>query len=277
MPSNQEQPSPPALLVRSSGMTLLHRIQRSWPLVRLGRPITNFSIGSELVSSLPYTKYDTLSAQVELENVRQGTFRSEPATLLLFEASIACTGPFIETSIELRLSHSNFKTRASSDKAPLYIAAFGPARITEPPEPGVSTTDQRELATVEMVRSPRGALLVVRSREQLRRIFPRTLQFGVVVVHKEPGDLRVLPSTTCSHRLKAFRRAKVRPINLDIEDELGKPIVTCAQQPDGGCHPSCKEFGPEHMTSWIWEQNLTKYETRYYIGDPPDNGWSAYL
>ena len=253
---------------KTNGMTLIHRLQRSWPMVRTAQPISELSNQTKVVSQLPATRQHDLQVTVELQSVKQGKYKSGPATLLMFEVSLDRWGAFPEVCLEIRIETLPDGPRSGS---PSYIGAYGPRRVTEWPEPiGPARQTAKDLpATVEMRPTGPGAILIVRPRDSNPWLAPSVFPFGIVAVHTEKARIKVLPSCTDPARLKARSRTIVKPINLDLDDKLGEPIISCAHQGEGGCHSTCDDFGQEHMTPGIWAQNLTTFNLMHYDGRSP--------
>lgn len=220
------------------------------------------------IAQMPNTTKDTLGIQVKLEHAQLGTYHSKPAHLNLLRVTLSPRRDFLEACLEIRLSSARGpRTKSEADDHP-FIGVYGPAHIVEASEH--ARANHLRPASVQMSPSKGGILMIVRAREGAMDMFPSIIYVGLVVVHAHAAQYTILPSTTDYQRAKAWHRTVVRPVNLDLVGALGRPKVTCALQAEGGCHPTCKDFGEGHMTPNIWKGLFELGDARFYEEASPD-------
>lgn len=237
-------------------------------------PLINESLQQpRTVTDFPIHTRGEAGIEVQLDDVRQGTYDSKSASLITFNVRLRDLIRYPEAFIEIQM-RSDAQKLSEERKSPPFVAAYGPSRIEEISHH--ARLGSRIPATVTMSSFSQGAILAVHGRFPEAQVVPSTFAMGIVVVHEQTVQLRVLPSMTDYRRAKAFRRTLIRPLELDMGGELGRPLVTCALQEEGGCHSTCDDFGPTHMTPEVWKRLLRQGQARFYDGKSPQD-WVTYV
>lgn len=249
----------------SNGMTLWHRLQRSWPLTQVKTQVDDTLARPRIVALFPKSTRDPYGIQVQLEKIKQGTYHSKRATFVTFRISLNTFHGFAEACIEIRLAAQSHAWYKKASTPPPFIGAYGPTHIEEISDR--AREGERIPASVQMSLTSRGALATVRGRVPDVQIIAEGFYLGIVVVHEEAVQLKILPSTIDCRRARAFRRTQVHPINLEMRGDAGFSLTTCALQGEGGCHPSCDNFDAAHMTPEMWKLFLCKRDAELYEGD----------
>lgn len=237
-------------------------------------PLINESLEQpRTVTDFPIRTRGDAGIEVQLGDVKQGTYDSKSATLITFDVTLRDVIKYPEAFIEIRM-HSDAQRLSEERKSPPFVAVYGPSHIEEiSPQARLGS---RIPARVTMSVFPQGAILALHGRYPETQVVPTTFAMGIVVVHEQTIQLRVLPSMTDCRRARAFRRTTIRPLELDMGGELGRSLVTCALQEEGGCHSTCDDFGPTHMTPEVWKRLLRKGWARFYDGESPQD-WVTYV
>ena len=224
------------------------------------------------LAAFPQSTEDDSGIYVTLEKVKQGTYASLPATFLIFKAEMNPSCSFKVACLEIRLTPLSRQWFAHTSSNTLRVGAYGPAHITEWPEGARMPGDLQGMrpASIKVSATPRGAMLILHAGDPEQKIVPLDFMLGVVVIHNESAQLSIIPSTGEYQRLKAFRRTRIFPLDLALTGDLGATPTTCAHQGEGGgCHSTCDDFGPEHMTPAIWRELLARRQIRNYVGNSP--------
>lgn len=214
---------------------------------------------------------------VDLEKIKQGRYKSLPATLLTFAIQHSIIPMSHETCFEIRLDAKRAHRKNDLKPTVLYAGAFGPAYVAERMDQATPAASLTHPATVTSISYGNGVLVVVRDRTPVWNGVPHALRLGVVVVHSANTRVKVLPSTADHARGMVFRRSTIHPVDLDLGRQAGTPMITCARQEDGGCHSSCDDFSPEHMTPAMWKGLLAKWTVENYDGEGPITSWVRYV
>lgn len=257
-------------------MTLWHRIQRRWPYVRTERPLKEQPGYNWVAAEAPDATGAIYGVKVELDGMRQGSFHSQPACLMKLSFTNGTVTPSAEICYDFRLSpvekpgkKDNTDTPADSEPDS-FIAAYGPAHITSSAA-HASAAESKSGRPSSIIAYPKkdGLLLIVRRSTLFPRRLPQVFEFAMVVVHTQDVILSIIPSISKLRRAWVFQRSIVRPIRLDSAVESGEELNVCALQGEGGCHPTCDDFGQEHMTVDVWKRMLAKHDTKKFDGDTP--------
>lgn len=254
-------------LVKQGGNSLWHRLQRSWPFIRIGRAVVQRWGVSNVVAIYPNSTRDEFGIWITVNKNKQGTFDGRSATILIFSALLTGHRSYKETCFEIRLVSKEEKPGQSTV---LRASAFGPSYVTEWPLNDAQIRTPNSLPATITSRPVRsGVLVFARSGRPGLGGVAKLVRFGVVVVHSGEVELMVLPSTSAAKWVTAFRRTRITPIPLDLAREAGSSFPTCAKQGDVACHPSCDDFGPDHMTPAVWKEQLAQGYVKDYDGDGP--------
>lgn len=260
------------------GRTIWDKAQRCWPFTRMMSTIEQIPSYSPRLAEHPSSFRDDAGIQVRLENVKQGTYHSQPASLLLLEINWTVSSYFPLSCFSIRISSLDKKIKGSGTPTSWHVAAYAPAEIVE--IPGVSSrwpADGRAIpGAIDIQTTEHGLQVNARPRSYQRTGVPRVINFGFVLVHHAPVQLRIFPSVTHHRRFSIFLRTKIWPLIVDSMGELYS-IGTCDNQQEGGCHPSCNDFGPGHMTPARWKSILARLELKAFRGKPDESAWGRNL
>lgn len=254
-----------------TGDTFWDRAQRHWPFTRIMPIIKQMPDHRINLAEHPDSNIDAYGIQVRLENVKQGTYLSLPASLLVFEINWTISSYFPLTCFSMRISSLGRNHTESSTPVRWKVAAYAPAHIVEDPAISVRwpSNGRATPSWLSFRTTVDGLQLIVRARPYSRTGVPRKINVGFVLVHEAPVQLRILPSVKGHRRLSVFRRTKVHPLNIDNSSDL-IPLATCAND-TGECHPSCRDFGPDHMTADRWKTILQQWELDAFSGEPDES------
>lgn len=258
-------------------MTFWHKLQRRWPYVRIEPPLKESPGWDWVTADVPDVSGARYGIKVDIDGMRQGSYQSQPACFMKLSIANGTLTPSAEICYMFRLCPASQTSQTGTkkeldDKPCALIAAYGPAHIT-------STATQARAAESDLVRPasiiayPKkdGLLLIVRRSKPAPHIYPRRFHFALVVVHTQDVNLSIIPSISNWRRAWTFRRSTIRPIRLDSAVQSGEDLSGCALQEAGGCHPTCDDFGQEHMTMDIWRRFLVNDDINRYDGDVPGN------
>lgn len=253
--------------------TVWHRVQRSALYTRFMPPIDMSKGMDTFISFCPifFRPSDFGNVTIRLDAVKQGTWRGAPGTLLRLE---------IVNPEEYRLRQTAFKIMLKSSHtpqsgAPASIVAFGPGRISKPHE-----TDRYYSA-------PAGTIPHIEIRQQddclmmqiedytRPRGFPISAHIGLVIVHETPAQLSVVPSTSRKGGAAVCRKSRVYPLDIDLTTAFND-LVTCGKDGASPCSDGCAEFGPEHMTSAVWDELLKHNRFWDYRAEEPGSAYVRY-
>ena len=256
-------------LATQSGMTLWHRVQRSWPIVAVGTAANSPARRSGVIATAPSPRGTPESIKVDIEKIKQGSYKGHPAVLLRFEATIIPLVQSDEICFEIRLYPT--RRRPSKDFAMQpHFGAYGPAHITgSSAEPGVSSLSR--MVTIDMSETKRGILLQLRNSQAKNHDMPMDFRFALVVVHFDPVIVTVIPSMSDKRRARILQHTWLHPLYLDMTQQSRDGLETCARQGDDACHASCDDFTPSHLTTAKWTQLLHTFSLAFFDPNPAIN------
>lgn len=258
--------------IEQAGATTWDRLQRSWPFTRIMPVIKQIPQSRWNLAAHPSSTFEPSGIQVRLENVKQGTYLSQPASLLLFEINWTISSYFPLSCFSFRVTPAVTSRTTRADWPGWYVAAYAPARVSEDvsvPSQNMASPCERT-ASLVIHKSEEGLRVIIQARRYGRSGLPGKINIGFVLVHRDAVQLRIFPSATGHCRLNAFRRTRVWPLNIDNTGEL-IPFITCANQGLGGCHSSCSDFGPDHMTVEKWQARCRQFDLKTFKGDPDES------
>lgn len=271
-PSTAPGPTQPSSALRQGGDTTWDRIQRAWPFTRIMPVIKQLPRYRLDIASHPSSNFESSGIQVSLVSVKQGNYLSQPASLLFLEIEWTILSYFPLSCFSFRLRPAFRLPTTRSPSPTWFVAAYAPATVSEHlSEPSrCMASGHQDSGRLAIQKTDNGILVIVEARPDGRSGFPGKINIGFVLVHSEAMQLRIYPSATGHRRLNVFRRTKVYPLNIDNSSEL-LPFRTCAIQGENGCHPSCSDFGPDHMTAERWHTLVRQWDLRQFKGNPDDS------
>lgn len=228
-----------------------------------------------VVASVPDLFGDMFGVKVKLDSIKQGSYNSVPACLIKFSIENGISTEPSEICYDFRLCPFDEPELQQEPAARPSIAAYGPAHVTYPANQAkAAESDSARPASVIAYPTPNGVLLILRQGKPAPDRLPAIFNFVMIVVHTQVVVLKVIPSYSDGRRARVFKRSTIRPIHLDLAAEPGDELnITCAQQGDGGCHPTCDDFGLEHMTLDVWKGFIIQDHLRHFDGDTEGNEW----
>lgn len=252
---------------------LWHRLQRQWPFLKLDLPFNEDPVEFRTVADVPNANGHAGGATADLEVLIQGSYNGAPACLMKFTLEHAFINNSQETSFEFRLSSGipGAAMGSTARRAP-SIAAYGPAHIIDPSTSPIGThTKSARPASITTYRTDHGLCVVVRRSKPGPGELPSMFHFLMIVVDIQGVELRVIPSVDYRRRALIFMKTMVRLIFLDGPGTGPNEGAHCALQGNGGCHPTCDNYGVEHMTLEVWKRNLDVGPIVEYGGVSPGN------
>ena len=252
--------------------SLWHRFERSWPFTRIKKPVDLYLFDNILLAGVPVPgPGDWHDNMVNLEFVKQGTFRGNPATLLSVHIAHWIERDVRQSCVELRVGpapNADMKLPRLKDSK-VVIAAYGPAYVTRPVLPSANPPTKEQLERIEVFPTKRGIMIhCLENALQPTGVHP-SFSVALVIVHSVPAILTTFITSSDRRRALVPRRSWSRPLIIDEAGEREPFPSTCGWTTHCGLGERCTEFGPEHMTAAIWNE-LGREGVSWMEGDGPE-------
>lgn len=247
--------------------TCRRRLKRSRMMTRTELPVTGFPNEPLVVASHPTLLGSKTQIQVEMISLKQGTFNDQPASFLLFDISQSMQNDVRQLKYDFEISNTRSSSTGHTRQpgASFSLVAYAPAHLFKPPytiQP--LAPPEKQPAAVKIERTTTGFTFVITKGKDADSV-PRRLKVAFIVAHTDSLLLTVFPSFPLLNHIMSFRRNIISPFALDLAMEF-RPVMTCARA-DQDCHPTCCDFGPEHMSPELWIRTLACPGLRGYMGN----------